>query len=144
MTIERILKRKGDYVPTAHPDALIKDVIASLESDDVGAVVVSTDDIHIDGIISERDVVRGLQSYGPSVLEHPVKDMMTKEVVVCTAEDRVAGVMAMMDEYNFRHVPVVKDNRLIGIVSIKDIIKLRLREVQADAEAMQAYISGAA
>ena len=131
-------------MPTVQPNARIKDVIAALEADDVGALVVSSDDKHIDGIISERDVVRGLQTFGRSVLEHPVNDLMTKDVVVCTADDRVAGVMALMDNNNIRHVPVVKDNKLIGIVSIRDIIKLRLDEVQADANAMQAYISGAA
>ena len=144
MMIEHILRAKGHFVPTVHPNAQIKDVIEALESDDVGALVVSSDDHHIDGIISERDVVRGLQSYGVAVLDHPVKDLMTKEVIVCTSDDRVAGVMAMMDENNIRHVPVTKANKLIGIVSIRDIIKHRLGEVQADAEAMQAYISGAA
>ena len=141
MSVERILRDKGTYAPTISPDAKVVDVIASLESDDVGALVVSTDGLTIDGIISERDIVRGLQAFGPDVLSHPVRDLMTANVVTCTADDRIAGVMALMQDRRIRHVPVTDDGKLAGIISIHDVVKLRLDEVQADAKAMHGYIT---
>lgn len=142
MTVKRILKEKGSHTPTVAPEAQIADVIAALEAEGVGALVVSADGQRIDGIISERDVVRGLKSFGPEVLRRTVSDLMTADVVTCTADDRVAGVMALMDDRNIRHVPVVDGGTLAGIVSIRDIIKLRLDEVQAEADAMREYIGG--
>jgi len=104
-------------------------------------LVVSANGLTIDGIISERDIVRGLLQHGPSVLDHMVRELMTKDVITCTADDPVAGVMAIMDQHNIRHVPVTDENVLAGIVSIRDINKLRLDEVQAEANAMREYIS---
>ena len=140
MTVERIIKDKGTYVTTVSPDAKVADVIDQLEADDVGALVVSADGDRINGIISERDVVRGLQRFGPAVLDHPVGELMTSEVVTCTADDPVVGVMAMMDDQEIRHVPVIENGKLAGIVNIRDIIKLRLNEVQNEANAMREYI----
>jgi CBS domain-containing protein len=142
VTVKRILQDKGTHAPTVVPDAIITDVIEGLESEDVGALVVSANGTSIDGIITERDVVRGLQLYGPNVLEHTVRDIMTTDVFVCAADDPVAGVMALMDLQNIRHVPVVDHGKLSGIVSIRDIIKLRLGEVQSEADAMREYIGG--
>lgn len=142
MTVKRILDGKGWHASTIRPDEKINDVIAALESDDVGALVVSEDGLKIAGIVSERDVVRGLMSFGPSVVDHPVRDLMTLEVTTCTAMDPVSGVMALMDDQNIRHVPVLSDGILVGIVSIRDIIKLRLDEVQSEADAMRSYITG--
>lgn len=141
MIVERILKEKGRRVPTVTPDARVADVIDALEANDVGALVVSGDGRQIDGIISERDVVRGLQRFGAKVLDHTVSELMTGEVLTCTADDRIAGVMALMDARRIRHVPVVDSDELAGIVSIRDIIKLRLDEVQAEADAMRDYIA---
>jgi len=141
MTVKRILQEKGTDAPTVAPEAKIADVIEALETEDVGALVVSKDGQHIDGIISERDVIRGLQRFGKDVLEHTVRDLMSPDVVTCGVFDRVAGVMALMDERRIRHVPVIDDGKLAGIVSVRDIIKLRLDEVQADAEAMREYIA---
>jgi len=142
MTVERILKEKGNHAPTVAPDAKIANVIAALESEDVGALVVSVDGQHIDGIISERDVVRGLLSFGPRVLEHEVRDLMTKNVITCTASDRVALVLAQMDNQKIRHVPVVDHGKLVGIVSILDIVKLKLDEIQTEADAIREYFVG--
>jgi len=129
------------HAATVAPDIKVADVIDALEAEDVGALVVSADGKLIDGIISERDVVRGLQKYGPDVLEHTVRDLMTVDVITCTPQDLVAGVMALMDDRKIRHVPVVENDKLTGIVTIGDIIKLRLDEVQGDADAMRQYIS---
>ncbi len=144
MTVARILKTKKSVVSTVSPEIRVADVVAALEEEDVGALVVSIDGERIDGIISERDVVRGLLRFGPDVLQHSVKDLMTESVVTCREHDPVSGVMALMDDQKIRHVPVVDNGRLVGIVSIRDIVKLRLDEVQAEADAMRAYIAGAA
>ena len=141
MTVKRILQEKGTDARTVAPEANIADVIDALEYEDVGALVVSADGQHIDGIISERDVIRGLQRFGKEVLEHTVRDLMSADVVTCEVLDRVAGVMALMDDRRIRHVPVIDGGKLAGIVSVRDIIKLRLDEVQADAEAMREYIA---
>lgn len=141
MTISRILKSKGTHAAFVSPDAKIADVIAELESEDVGALVISADGQSIDGIISERDIVRGLQEFGHSVLDHEVCDLMTKDVFTCTSSDFIAGIMAAMHDRGIRHVPVVDNGELAGIVSIRDIVKLRLDEVLAEAEAMRAYIN---
>ena len=142
MTVRRILKRKGNYAATVPPDARIVDIIDALEAEDVGALVVSADGEHIDGIISERDVVRGLQRHGPEILQRPVKKHMTTKVVTCTDQDRVVGIMALMSSNQIRHVPVTDGGKLAGIVSIQDIIELRLNELQSEAESMRAYIGG--
>lgn len=144
MTVERILRQKGSRAPTVEPDARIAEAVSALESEDVGALVVSADGRRIDGIISERDVVRGLQRFGAKVLDYSVHEIMTADVVTCTAEDRVAGVMALMDDRTIRHVPIVDNGQLAGIVSMRDIVKLRLDEVQGEADAMRAYIEGKA
>lgn len=134
---------KGAHAPTVSPEERIAEVIAALEAEDAGALVVSADGRRIDGIISERDVVRGLRRLGPDVLQQTVRDLMTAEVITCTPDDRVGGVMALMDVRKIRHVPVVnEEGELAGIISSRDIIKLRLDEVQSEADAMRTYISG--
>ncbi len=142
MLIAKILKTKGSYAATVPPQTRIADVIAALEAEEVGALIVSADGQRIDGIVSERDVVRGLKEFGAEVLQHKVSELMTVDVATCAPKDLVIGVMALMDERLIRHVPVVDSGLLVGIVSIRDIIKLRLDEVQAEADAMRAYISG--
>jgi CBS domain-containing protein len=141
VTVERILNTKGTHASVVAPDTKISGLIEALALEEVGALVVSADGTTIDGIISERDIVRGLQEYGPSVLDHPVRDLMTKDVVTCTADDPVAGVMAIMDARSIRHVPVVDEGLLAGIITIRDIVKLRLDEVQSETNAMRDYIS---
>ncbi|KPK56223.1 MAG: hypothetical protein AMS22_02075 [Thiotrichales bacterium SG8_50] len=130
--------------PTAHisPDAEIAEVLHSLAANNVGALVVSSDGIKVEGIISERDIVRGLQSMGSELLGKRVRDLMTKEVVTCVPEDRAAGIMAVMVSRHLRHVPVVKDGRFVSMVSIRDLLQLRLDEVRSEADAMRSYIAG--
>ena len=142
MTVQRILDEKGTHAPFVAPDVSISDVLETLEIEDVGALIVSTDGAKIDGIISERDVVRGLRKFGSEVLEHKVGEVMTTDVVTCTADDPISLVMRQMDERQIRHLPVVDKGKIAGIVSIRDVVKLRLGEVQSDADSMRAYISG--
>ena len=143
MTVEKILLEKGTLTPTIAPDADVAEAIDRLAVEDVGALVVSSDGSGIEGIISERDIVRGLRDYGAKMLGHPIRDLMTPDVFTCAAEDSVSGVMALMDAKRIRHVPVLDDERLAGIVTIRDIVKLRLDEVQAEADAMREYIAHA-
>ncbi len=142
MTVERILLEKGRGAASVSPGASIADVIEALESNDVGAVVVSRDGSHVDGIISERDIVRALRRQGTKILDQAVENLMTRDVITCTAGDRVASVMAIMNSKGIRHVPVVDDGNLAGMVSIRDIVALRLAEVQSEADAMRLYIAG--
>ena len=114
----------------------------SLASNNVGALVVSSDGIKVEGIISERDIVRGLQSVGPALLGKRVRDLMTKKVITCVPEDRAAGIMAVMVSRHLRHVPVLKDDRFVSMVSIRDLLQLRLDEVRSEADAMRSYIAG--
>lgn len=141
MLVGQILKSKGTEVATIAPDATIADVIAALAEFHVGALVVSSDKSKIDGIISERDVVRGLAHHG-GVSEMAVAELMTAEVVTCTLESTTEQLMSQMTEHRFRHVPVVDDDKLIGIVSIGDVVNARVRELETEREQLTDYISG--
>ena len=143
MTVQRILdSQQGVEAAHISPDAEIAEVLNSLAFKDVGALIVSADGIKVDGIISERDIVRGLQSVGPDLLKKRVRELMTKDVVTCVPEDRAAGIMAVMVSRHLRHVPVLKDGRFVSMVSIRDLLQLRLDEVRSEADAMRSYISG--
>ncbi len=121
--------------------AKIMEVIEALEKEEVGALVVSADGKKIEGIISERDVIRGLLRFGLETLDKSVRDLMTADVITCTADDRIAGVMALMASKHIRHLPVTDNGVLTGIISIRDIVQLRLEEVQSEADAMRDYIT---
>lgn len=145
MTVQRVLNTKRDRTIThIAPDALIAQVLQSREFENEGALVVSSDGSTVEGIISERDIVRGLQSIGPDLLNEPVRDLMTAKVLTCTPEDRAAGIMALMVSRHVRHLPVLKEGEFVGMVSIHDLLQLRLDEVQSEAEAMRNYITGCA
>ena len=143
MTVQRILDSQERTEP-AHidPDAEISNVLDCLAHKNVGALIVSRDGIKVEGIISERDIVRGLQSVGPDLLSRRVRDLMTRDVVTCVPEDRAAGIMAVMVSKHLRHVPVVRDGRFVSMVSIRDLLQLRLDEVRSEADAMRSYIAG--
>ncbi len=145
MTVQRILdSQEGVERTHVAPDAKISDVLNALAFKDVGALVVSTDGDKVDGIISERDIVRGLQKIGADLLNKPVRELMTDEVITCVATDRAAGIMAVMVSKHLRHVPVVEDGKFVSMISIRDLLQLRLTEVQSEADAMRSYISGGA
>ena len=143
MTVQRILDSQ-QTVERVHiaPDAKVRDVLSSLAFRNVGALVVSTDGDKIQGIISERDIVRSLQKIGDGLLDKPVKELMTEKVVTCVATDRAAGIMAVMVTKHLRHVPVIEDGNFVSMISIRDLLQLRLTEVQSEADAMRSYISG--
>ena len=132
MKVESILNSKGRRVATIRPDATIAQVTHELRLEGIGALVVSSDGERIEGIISERDVVRGLRRHGPALLDMRVEDVMTRHVVTCTPDESITAAMARMTHGRHRHLPVVDGGRLVGMVSIGDIVGHRLREVELE------------
>ena len=142
MLIEHILRRKGSDVLTAAADDPLTDAIASLAERNVGALVVTDDDGAIVGILSERDVVRSLARSGASTLQGTVGDLMTTDVTTCGPRATVDELMTTMTERRIRHIPVVDGERLTGIVSIGDVVKTRIGELETETETLHDYLSG--
>jgi CBS domain-containing protein len=142
MTVSAILDLKGHHVVTVHPDIALAEAIRVLTDRAIGAVVVLTDN-GIEGILSERDVVHALGSRGAAALDAPVSQVMTRKVVTCRRADTVAGLMEVMTEQKFRHLPVVEHGLLVGLVSIGDVVKWRVGEYEAEQEALRDYIKTA-
>ncbi|MEM9798564.1 MAG: CBS domain-containing protein [Pseudomonadota bacterium] len=143
MTVSRALKMKGGQdVHTITPDATIADAVAELGARRIGALVVSSDGSHPDGILSERDIVRELGRQGAEILSRPVSDLMTREVKTCTPGDAANDAIRTMSESRFRHMPVLQDGALVGVISMGDVVKMRLSELQNERDAMEAMIAG--
>jgi CBS domain-containing protein len=140
MTVKRILSGKGNEVLTIEPTAPLAAVTKLLSERHIGALVVTGADHRIVGIISERDIVRALGARGARVLDAPVAEVMTRKVVTCSERDTTVELMEQMTAGKFRHLPVVDQGCLVGIVSIGDVVKSRLEEMQHDAQALQDYI----
>ena len=143
MTVARILDDKGRDVFTTQPHRTLKEVVELLASKGVGAVVVSDASQSVLGIISERDVVRVLGRHGASALEDPVSRHMTPKVITVTRDDTIEHVMQTMTDGRFRHVPVVQDGRLIGIISIGDVVKRHVNALDSERQALREYIATA-
>jgi CBS domain-containing protein len=144
MLIGQILAGKGRDVVTTRPDATIPEVAKLLKAKRIGAVVVTEADGALCGIISERDLARGLADHGADLLRMHVSDLMTREVSTCAPDDGIDRLMQQMTEGRFRHLPVVEDGRMIGIISIGDVVKHRLQELEHEAHMLHDYISGGA
>jgi CBS domain-containing protein len=140
MTVKSILSRKGHDVLTIEPTAALSAATKLLAERRIGALVVTGADHRIVGIISERDIVRALGERGAQGLDAPVAEVMTRKVVTCSERDTTAELMEQMTAGKFRHLPVVDQGRLVGIVSIGDVVKSRLEDMQHDTEALQDYI----
>jgi len=143
MNVETILRTKGQAVATIRPEETIGAAVALLISRNIGALVVSEDGERVDGIISERDVVHALATRGADLLSLKVAEMMTRSVVTCDPADSVEQLMAEMTNRRIRHFPVVQEGRLCGIVSIGDVVKNRLDEVEYEARSLRSFIAGA-
>lgn len=143
MTVARILRLKGSAdVATITAAETVADAAAALSSKRIGALVVSSDGKTVNGIISERDVVRWLGREGASCLTRPVADVMTAKVVTCGPDDDVAEIMRHMTSGRFRHIPVIDNGRLAGVISIGDVVKYRMDALQHEAEALTDMIKG--
>jgi CBS domain-containing protein len=135
MNVEHVLSVKGSNVATIHPNTTVRDAVQALRLHGIGALVVSPDGRRIEGILSERDVVRKLASHGPSSLDYPVSGVMTGSVMTCAPGDDLKHLMRLMTEHRIRHVPVVANDEMVGIVSIGDVLKFRLGELDGSAVA---------
>ena len=142
MTVDRIIRQKGPGVAIVRPQATVSEVLDALEVADVGAVVVSADGETIEGIVSERDIVRGLRTIGAQILKTSASKLMTRNVVTCELRDPAIRVMMKMDAENIRHVPVVENGKLAGMISIRDIVSDRLKDVESEVSSLNSYISG--
>ncbi|MGK9050989.1 CBS domain-containing protein [Neorhizobium sp. CSC1952] len=142
IVVKNMLDAKGRNVVTVDPDKTLLDVAAILNQNKIGAVVVTGAEGRIAGIFTERDLVRAIAGKGPGVLGQPVRSAMTTNVQRCKEETTVDELMGMMSGGRFRHVPVEKDGKLAGIVSIGDVVKSRIREIELEAEQIKAYIAG--
>ena len=143
MSVGAILKVKGSDVETIPGDATVGEAVARLRDAEIGALVVSSDGRSVDGVLSERDVVGGLADHGADILDRKVEDVMTGRVATCSPDDGVEKVMLEMTELRARHFPVVEGGRLVGIVSIGDVVKNRLDEVQLEKNVLRdSYIAG--
>lgn len=144
-TVANALKRKGENAHqtiTVTPETSIQAVTEILSRHGIGAVVISPDDKEIAGILSERDVVRRIAQDGDEALRLTAADLMTRDVITCTGEDRITTIMSQMTRGRFRHVPVVDERgQLAGLISIGDVVKSRLSELKTEAEALKDYIS---
>ena len=138
MTVAAILRAKGSHVESTSPDTTLYSVAWTLKTRGIGAlVIVAEDRARIVGIVSERDIVRGLIEHGEHLLALPVSRVMTSPVLTCAPEDRVTAVMARMTRHRVRHLPVVDHGRLCGLVSIGDLVKHRLDELELEANVLR-------
>lgn len=143
MNVEQILRNKGDWVATINAKATIAEAVDMLKRERVGALVVSPDGQRIEGILSERDIVIALAEFGQDLLAQSVAAIMTGAVVTCQPGDSVGELMTEMTNRRIRHFPVVADGRLCGIVSIGDLVKSRIDEVEFEANSLRSFIAGA-
>jgi CBS domain-containing protein len=141
MTVETILAQKGRAVATIDPDRTLSEAARELSTRRIGAIVIVDGGMAVLGILSERDIVRALAKGGHAALDEPVRQHMTGRVVTCKGEAGINEVMQLMTDGKFRHIPVVDGGRLAGIVSIGDIVKQRLADIEAESQALREYIA---
>jgi CBS domain-containing protein len=140
MRIADVLRNKGGAVATIKPDATVAELLAGLADRNIGAMVV-VGSSGLEGIVSERDVVRQLHAQGPNVLDRPVSKIMTSVIATCSKADSIDAISALMTKNRVRHVPVLENDKLIGIVSIGDVVKNRIDELESEHAQLQSYIT---
>lgn len=141
MTVADIIKRKGSDVYSVTANEPASTAIALLCAKRIGACVVLDEDGAVAGILSERDLVRAMNRYGREIFDRKVGELMTAPVVTCAPSDPIPAIMGMMTAQRFRHVPVIDDGKLVGIISIGDVVKSRIEEAQSEVDALRLYIS---
>jgi CBS domain-containing protein len=142
MTVRSVLDNKGHQVISVSPDAKLSAAVKILSERRIGAVMVMSGQ-KVEGILSERDVVRVLGERGAGILEEPVRSVMTSKVITCRETDTVGAIMEVMTSGKFRHLPVVENDRIVGLISIGDVVKWRVAEYEREQEALQDYIKTA-
>jgi CBS domain-containing protein len=143
MNVKAILSSKGSKVITIEPTATLEAAIGVLARHRIGALVVLGADQRLIGILSERDIVRVLAERGAAALQEPLAAVMTRKVSTCSESDSISAIMEQMTDGKFRHVPVIDQDRLVGIISIGDVVKYRLMEMERESEALRDYIQTA-
>ena len=143
MNVTTILSTKGREVATVSPTATVAEAAKIMAERKIGALVVTGAGNRLTGIVSERDIVRALARQGASALQLPLNDVMTRKVVTCGLNDSVSNLMELMTNGKFRHLPVVDSDRLAGIISIGDVVKTRLAELECEQSALREYIQTA-
>ncbi|MBT6830129.1 MAG: CBS domain-containing protein [Rhodospirillaceae bacterium] len=141
MQIAAILRAKGSAVARVGSMSNVAEALKVLQQKRIGAVVVADDDTSVDGVLSERDIVRGLVEHGAEALDFPVTTLMTSDVITCSEDRTVDELLRDMTEHRIRHLPVLRDGHLAGIVSIGDLVKYRLDELVGERDAMRDYIA---
>lgn len=141
MSVAMILEDKGRDVVTCAPAVALRDVASILSERGIGAIVVTDEERRIAGVISERDIVGAVGKLGARALDLPAEKVMTREVTTCHEEDSIEVLAAKMTAGRFRHLPVVEDGKLVGIISIGDVVKRRIERVEMEAAAMREYIA---
>jgi CBS domain-containing protein len=144
MTVKRLLERKGCFVPVIRSDLTLNDVINQLDLDDVGALVVTDDNKRILGIITERDITRGLKTYGRDVVDKPLLELMSKDVISVEMSESVSKVLGLMDQHQIHYIPVTEGDSLCGIINMLDLVKYRLAEIETEANLLKEYVAGRA
>jgi CBS domain-containing protein len=142
MTVRAVLESKGHNIVTVEPAATVRTAVQLLSERRIGAVLIMAG-TRIAGILSERDVVRVLGERGAAILDENVEQVMTRKVITCRPADTVAAIMEKMTEGKFRHLPVVEDNKVVGLISIGDVVKRRVTEFEKEQEALRDYIKTA-
>ncbi|WP_114377089.1 CBS domain-containing protein [Elioraea thermophila] len=143
MLVETILKEKGREVVSVAPTTPVAEAAKILSARRIGSVLVRDDGGGIAGILSERDIVRGIADHGAASIAMPVSALMTRDVVFASPADTLDAVLAVMTERRFRHLPVLENGRLVGLVSIGDVVKRKIEEVTEEAEGLRAFVQGA-
>ena len=143
MLVSDLLRRKGDFVAAVSPTTTVSGLLTTLGEHNIGAAVVTSPKGALAGIASERDVVRALAARGAAVLEAAVTEIMSRNVTTASPEDHIDSLMRAMTEQRIRHVPVVADGRLLGIVSIGDVVKIHVDELESERTSLLGYISSA-
>ena len=141
MKVDAMLNAKGRKVITMAPETRISTIVHRLQQERVGAILLCVDGKTINGIISERDIVSGLVKYGVELMDRPASEVMTKDVVTCAPDDKITEVMATMTQRRVRHIPVTENGELCGIVSIGDVVKNRLDEMEVEARVLRDYVT---
>ena len=141
MTVACILQRKGREVSTVEPTLTLRDVVDVMDAKHIGAMVILVGDGGLLGIVSERDVVRAIAQRGPDALDHPVSDYMTRNVVTTSEHESIVAAVQKMSDGRFRHMPVMENGRLAGLISTGDAVKYRLEQMEQEQAALRDYIT---
>lgn len=142
MSVSAILSEKGREVVTGTPGTTLESIAKTLSEKHIGAIVIVESDGRVCGIASERDIIHQIAGRGAAALKAPISSCMTQNVIACRESDSVDSVMTTMTQHRFRHLPVIEDGKLAGIVSIGDVVKRKIEQAERDAEELKRYIAG--